>query len=95
MQTSTEVGYNSKIEGEVIVTRVDAALNWFRKNSIWPMPMGLMEFLRAGVEGVAGVADADDDARFDRAGLDRVAAGATNFGFQIFRMNVRSHNKGW
>ena len=36
-----EIGYNSKIEGDVIVTRVDAALNWFRKNSLWPMPMGL------------------------------------------------------
>src|ERR1700729_914423 len=41
MQTSAEVGYNSKIEGDVVVTRVDAALNWFRKNSLWPMPMGL------------------------------------------------------
>jgi NADH-quinone oxidoreductase subunit B len=41
MQETTELGYNSKIEGDVVVTRVDAALNWFRKNSIWPMPMGL------------------------------------------------------
>ena len=41
MQSTTEIGYNSKIEGDVIVTRVDAALNWFRKNSLWPMPMGL------------------------------------------------------
>jgi NADH-quinone oxidoreductase subunit B len=41
MQTGTEVSYNSKIEGDVVVTRVDAALNWFRKNSLWPMPMGL------------------------------------------------------
>jgi NADH-quinone oxidoreductase subunit B len=52
MQTNTEIGYNSKIEGDVIVTRLDAALNWFRqnldagvnwgrKNSLWPMPMGL------------------------------------------------------
>jgi NADH-quinone oxidoreductase subunit B len=39
--TTAEVGYNSKVEGDVIVTRVDAALNWFRKNSLWPMPMGL------------------------------------------------------
>ena len=23
------------------MTRLDAALNWFRKNSLWPMPMGL------------------------------------------------------
>ena len=41
MRTNTEIGYNTKIEGDVVVTRVDAALNWFRKNSIWPMPMGL------------------------------------------------------
>ena len=52
MQTNTEIGYNSKIEGEVIVTRADAALNWFRKNSLWPMPMGLaccaIELMAAG-----------------------------------------------
>ena len=41
MQTSTEIVYNSKVEGDVVVTRVDAAINWFRKNSLWPMPMGL------------------------------------------------------
>jgi NADH-quinone oxidoreductase subunit B len=41
MATESEVGYNSKIEGDVVVTTVDAALNWFRKNSVWPMPMGL------------------------------------------------------
>ena len=41
MQTSAEFGYDSKIEGDVIHTKLDAALNWFRKNSIWPMPMGL------------------------------------------------------
>jgi NADH-quinone oxidoreductase subunit B len=41
MQAKTEIGYNSKIEGDVVVTRLDAALNWCRKNSLWPMPMGL------------------------------------------------------
>jgi hypothetical protein len=41
MQKTQEYGYDSKIEGDVIHTRVDAALNWFRKNSLWPMPMGL------------------------------------------------------
>src|SRR5207247_7591660 len=52
MQTRTEIGYNSKIEGDVIYTRLDAALNWFRKNSLWPMPMGLaccaIELMAAG-----------------------------------------------
>jgi NADH-quinone oxidoreductase subunit B len=52
MQTNTEFGYNSKVEGEVIVTRADAVLNWFRKNSLWPMPMGLaccaIELMAAG-----------------------------------------------
>ncbi len=41
MPETTEIGYNSKVEGDVVVTRVDAAINWFRKNSLWPMPMGL------------------------------------------------------
>jgi len=38
---SPEVTYNSKIEGDITVTRVDAAINWLRTNSMWPMPMGL------------------------------------------------------
>src|SRR4030081_2754400 len=33
--------YDSKIEGNVIFPRLDAAFNWVRKNSLWPMPMGL------------------------------------------------------
>src|SRR5678816_4222506 len=41
MNSTTEYGYDSRIEGDVIHTRLDAALNWFRKNSLWPMPMGL------------------------------------------------------
>lgn len=41
MHSTTELGYNTKVEGEVIVTRLEAALNWCRKNSLWPMPMGL------------------------------------------------------
>lgn len=48
----TEYGYNSKIEGDVVLTKVDAALAWFRKNSVWPMPMGLaccaIELMAAG-----------------------------------------------
>src|SRR5882762_7051588 len=63
MTETTEVGYNSKIEGDVVITRRDAAVNWFRKhldaganwgrkNSLWPMPMGLaccaIELMAAG-----------------------------------------------
>ena len=48
----TEFGYNSKIEGDIVLTTVDAALAWFRKNSVWPMPMGLaccaIELMAAG-----------------------------------------------
>jgi NADH-quinone oxidoreductase subunit B len=51
MKANTEMGYNSKVEGNVVVTRRDAARNWLqrhldagvnwgRKNSLWPMPMG-------------------------------------------------------
>ncbi len=38
---NTEFTYNSKIEGEVVVSRADAVINWIRSNSLWPMPMGL------------------------------------------------------
>ena len=55
---------------------------------------GIDEFLRAGVEGMAGVANADQKSRFGGAGLDDVAASATNFRVHIFRMYVNSHNKG-
>ncbi len=44
--------YDSKIEGNVIFTRLDATINWMRKNSLWPMPMGLaccaIELMAAG-----------------------------------------------
>lgn len=33
--------YDSKIEGNIIFTQLDSAINWMRKNSLWPMPMGL------------------------------------------------------
>lgn len=38
---TTHAAYDSKIEGNIIFTRVDAAMNWMRANSLWPMPMGL------------------------------------------------------
>lgn len=44
--------YDSKIEGDIVVTKLDAAINWIRKNSVWPMPMGLaccaIELMAAG-----------------------------------------------
>lgn len=52
MPTNTEFGYDSKIEGDVIHTRLDTAINWCRKQSLWPMPMGLaccaIELMAAG-----------------------------------------------
>ncbi len=53
MSTHTQtVGYDSKVEGEVIVTQADAVINWIRKHSVWPMPMGLaccaIELMAAG-----------------------------------------------
>src|SRR6187401_749849 len=61
MKTNTEFAYNSKVEGDVVVTRVDAALNWFRKNSVWPMPMGLA---CCAIELMAAGASRYDIARF-------------------------------
>ena len=41
MPEISPVAYDSKIEGNIIFTRLVAAMNWMRKNSLWPMPMGL------------------------------------------------------
>lgn len=35
------IAYDSKVEGNVIFTQLDTAINWMRSNSLWPMPMGL------------------------------------------------------
>ena len=61
MTEKTEIGYNSKVEGEVIHTTVDAAVNWFRKNSLWPMPMGLA---CCGIELMASGCSRFDISRF-------------------------------
>ena len=41
VSANSELTYNSKIEGEVIVSRAAAVINWIRSSSMWPMPMGL------------------------------------------------------
>jgi NADH-quinone oxidoreductase subunit B len=61
MQTKTEIGYNSKVEGDLVHTRLDSAINWFRKNSLWPMPMGLA---CCAIELMAAGASRFDIARF-------------------------------
>jgi NADH-quinone oxidoreductase subunit B len=47
-----ELSYNSKVEGNIVLTTLDASINWMRKNSLWPMPMGLaccaIELMAAG-----------------------------------------------
>lgn len=52
VSANTDFNYDSKIEGDVVVTRMDAAINWIRTHSLWPMPMGLaccaIELMAAG-----------------------------------------------
>ncbi len=59
-QTET-LAYNSKVEGEVIVTRTDAVINWIRQHSVWPMPMGLA---CCAIELMASAASKFDISRF-------------------------------
>ena len=62
MSTSTDsLAYNSKVEGDVIVTRADAVINWIRSHSVWPMPMGLA---CCAIELMASAASKFDISRF-------------------------------
>ena len=61
MADTHATAYDSKIEGNVIFTRLDAAFNWVRKNSLWPMPMGLA---CCAIELMATAASRFDIARF-------------------------------
>src|SRR6201991_2114220 len=61
MPETHPAAYDSKIEGNVIFTRLDAAMNWMRKNSLWPMPMGLA---CCAIELMAAGASRFDIARF-------------------------------
>ncbi len=56
-----EAAYDSKIEGNIVFTKVDAAVNWMRKNSLWPMPMGLA---CCAIELMATAASRFDISRF-------------------------------
>jgi NADH-quinone oxidoreductase subunit B len=60
--SQVESGNDPRVEGrDVIVTRVDAAIDWVRKNSCWPMPLGLA---CCGIELMAVGASRFDIARF-------------------------------
>jgi NADH-quinone oxidoreductase subunit B len=61
VHANPELAYNSKIEGDITVTRVDAAINWLRTNSLWPMPMGLA---CCAIELMATASSRFDIARF-------------------------------
>ena len=38
---NSELTFDNHLEGDVVVSRLDAMINWIRANSMWPMPMGL------------------------------------------------------
>ena len=61
VSANNELTYDSKIEGDVIVTRADAVINWIRSNSMWPMQMGLA---CCAIELMAVAASRFDIARF-------------------------------
>lgn len=62
MSTAVETAFDPKVEGrDVIITKLDAAVDWVRKNSCWPMPMGLA---CCGIELMAVGASRFDIARF-------------------------------
>jgi NADH-quinone oxidoreductase subunit B len=52
MSTALNARHGHQDGRELVVTRLDAAVDWVRKNSCWPMPMGLaccaIEFMAAG-----------------------------------------------
>src|SRR5262249_2338371 len=56
-------------------------------------PGGIDELLRAGVKGMADVANAQQDHGPGGPGLDHVATGAADFRFLIFRMYVSFHQR--
>jgi len=61
MAAESAIAYDTKIEGNVIFTRTEAVINWMRKNSLWPMPMGLA---CCAIELMAAASSRYDMARF-------------------------------
>ena len=60
-KNTAPVAYDSKVECNVTFTKLDAAINWMRSNSLWPMPMGLA---CCGIELMATGASRFDISRF-------------------------------
>ncbi len=58
--TSLHVG-EEREEGGAMLTTVDSIINWSRKNSLWPMPMGLS---CCAIEFMAAAASRFDISRF-------------------------------
>jgi NADH-quinone oxidoreductase subunit B len=58
--TALHVG-ESQEEGGALVTSIEAVINWSRKNSLWPLPMGLS---CCAIEFMAAAASRFDMARF-------------------------------
>src|SRR6202046_5277394 len=61
MVTTAPAAYDSKIEGNIIFSQLDSCINWMRKNSLWPMPMGLA---CCAIELMAAASARFDIARF-------------------------------
>ncbi len=62
MSERVAIGVDQKVESrDLIVTRLDAAVDWCRKNSVWPLPMGLA---CCAIELMAAGASRFDIARF-------------------------------
>jgi NADH-quinone oxidoreductase subunit B len=61
MATIAPAVYDTKVEGNIIFSRLDAVINWMRKNSLWPMPMGLA---CCAIEMMAAACARFDIARF-------------------------------
>ncbi|MEW5806167.1 MAG: NADH-quinone oxidoreductase subunit B family protein [Acidobacteriota bacterium] len=57
---------DQKAEQSVLTSKLDAVINWCRKNSLWPMPMGLS---CCAIELMAAVASRFDIARFGAEAL--------------------------